>query len=298
MEKEAIVTKGAPFRLSWPAIFGGSVVSTALWLLLVSLGWAIGISALKPTELQSIKGVTLGSGLWSFIAPIVALFIGGMVAARSAGFATRVSAAIHGSVVWGLTSLVAFLAISSVLASVVGGALKVGGAAVKTAANAAPAAGDIGAKLSDTLGVSANDMLGPINQRLAAQGKPQITADQLQAALKDSASKSIKEGRVDRDILISSLAQNTALSRSDVEQVAGTLDQKMNQALGGVARAGEKAVDVTRGALWVWFGSMFLSLLAAIFGGILGVTRRQRSIEPFVGVAPGVPLGPGREVYP
>jgi len=298
MENTEVVTRGAPFRLSWGAIFAGVVLATATWLLLMSLGGAIGLTALKPTDLHSLKGVGLGTGVWSFIAPILALFIGSMIAARSAGFVTRVSAAIHGSLVWGLSSLVAFFAISSLVAALVGSAFKVGGAAVKTAAGAAPAPGAISAKLMGTLGVSADDMLNPINERLVAQGKPQITAEQLQTALKDAASTSIKEGRVDRDILMSSLAEKTSLSRNDVEEVAGSLDQRLNQAMASVAQASETAADVTGGALWVWFATMGLSLLSAIFGAILGVTRRQRYTEAYVERVPGVPIGPGHEVYP
>jgi hypothetical protein len=44
--------------------------------------------------------------------------------------------------------------------------------------------------------------------------------------------------------------------------------------------AGRAALDYLRGFGWSWFGTWFLSLLAAIAGAALGVRRTRRSLEP------------------
>src|SRR4051812_11214016 len=110
MVMEEVISSGtaAPFpppRLSWSAIFGGTVAALGIWILLYSFGIAIGLSAIDPNQARSLKGSGIFTGLWSLIAPLIALFVGGLVAGRGAGSVTRVGGGTHGLVMWGLTTL-------------------------------------------------------------------------------------------------------------------------------------------------------------------------------------------------
>ncbi len=127
MDKEYVVTTNAPLRLSWGAVFGGTFVAAGIWILLYSLGLAIGLSRLDPENGRALRGAGIGTGIWSFIAPVLALFIGGLITARCSGFADRMSGAIHGAVMWGLTMLAGTLMIGITLSSLIGAVVNYGG---------------------------------------------------------------------------------------------------------------------------------------------------------------------------
>lgn len=67
----------------------------------------------------------------------------------------------------------------------------------------------------------ADDMLAPVNERLRASGRPEVTSEQLGAVSRDTLRTAVREGRLDREQLTSSLAQNTGLSQDDARAIAG-----------------------------------------------------------------------------
>ena len=304
---------GAPVKLSWGAIFGGTFVALGVWVLLYALGLALGLSSVDPNDPGSAKAAGIGTGVWSLIAPLIALFVGGAVASRTAGVLDKAGGAIHGAVLWGLTTLAGVVLLGFALSNLLGGVLSVGKSAAGAATNAAGAAagaanqGNAGSALAKGLGLDMNDAMAPLNQRLRAEGKPAVTADQLQAATSDVLNDSLRTGRVDRAQLVSSLAEKTNLSRRDAEDVATRIEQQVNEKRGQVGQKVEEvkqdvqqgaltAADKTGKAFWGVFGALFLGLISAVLGATLGVTRRQRihaegSVREVVGA-------PRREVYP
>src|SRR5207248_11519006 len=83
-------------RLSWGAIFGGTFVALGIWILLYAFGLAAGLTAVDPNNPGSARGAGIFTGVWGLIAPLVALFVGGFVASRSAGIFDRFAGGIHG----------------------------------------------------------------------------------------------------------------------------------------------------------------------------------------------------------
>jgi hypothetical protein len=155
-------------------------------------------------------------------------------------------------------------------------------------------------------------MLKPINQRLAAEGKPTITAAQLRATAQDALQRSITQGRVDQQILERSLAENTALSRADVRDLSGKLESEasgaaaqlrgqLQDAAQSVETGALKAADATGKAFWWIFGALALGLAASLAGGALGVAKparaHTRGDEPAV-ARTRVPIPQQREVFP
>lgn len=308
---------GTPVRLSWGSIFGGAVAALGLWLLLYSLGLALGLSAMDPNDPGSARGAGIFTGVWSLLSPLVALFVGGVVASRGSGVMTRGVGALHGLVMWGVTTLVGAYLLANLLGSLLGTVASAGSAVVGTAGGAVASAAGGAANsagglqgLANAFGLDANDALAPVNERLRAQGKPTVTPEQLQAATKDVVSDAVRQGRFDRELLVSSLAQQTALSREDAQEVAGRVEQQFNGALARVqgqaqsaaqgARTGAlQAADATGTAFWGVFGALFLGLVSALFGATVGVSRRQRVAAEGAVVARDAPgLGLRREVHP
>jgi hypothetical protein len=178
------------------------------------------------------------------------------------------------------------------------------GAAGSAISGAASQGGEAG-NLAQQFGLNADDALGPVNQRLRAEGKPAITADQLQAATKDVLNTSIQQGKLDRNVLVGAIADNTKLSRRDAEEVAGRVETQFNEKKGQVGQqvqqAGQqvqegalKAADTTGRVFWGIFGALLLGLISSVLGATLGVSKRQR-VRASGEVIP--PVG-RREVYP
>ena len=129
--------KGMPFRMSWGALFAGTVAALGIWILLFALGVALGLSTVDPQEAGSLRSSGIFTGVWSLVTPLIALFIGGMIAARSVGPLNRLGGGVHGLVVWSLTAVAGVWLIANLFGGVLGGAVNM----TQTAASAAQAIG-------------------------------------------------------------------------------------------------------------------------------------------------------------
>jgi hypothetical protein len=103
-------------RLSWGAIFAGTVVAFVAQILFTLLGLAIGLTIVEPMTGQAPwEGVGIGAGIWWVVTALISLFLGGWAAGRLSGMPLRQDAMLHGVVVWGLVTFVSvFFAISGV----------------------------------------------------------------------------------------------------------------------------------------------------------------------------------------
>lgn len=259
----------------WGAVFAGSLVATALWLLLQTLGTGIGLSAIDASHPASLRGAGIGTGIWSLIAPLIALFVGGLIAGRFATTFSRGNGALHGLVVWALSTIVGVLAVVSFVSMVAGGAVSLTKAAAGPVANATQ-------QVIGNAGISFDDLLDPINARLQQQGKPPVTADQLKAATKDVVNRAATGQPIDREALVTSLEQNTQMSRQDAEDVANQIQQRYRGASEKLSQAGGQAKTTAleaaeaggKGLAYAGLG-MLVALGASVLGGLLGVRRRS-----------------------
>jgi hypothetical protein len=283
---------GPPVRLSWGAIFGGTVAALGVGILLHALGFALGLTAIDPNDPGTFRASSIFTGIWSLVTSIIALFVGGMVASRGSGAMTRSGAAIHGLVMWGFTTLAATWLLLNVAANLIGGVASVGKAAVQAGAGAVAGAAsgaqqaDLG-RIAETLGIDADAALSPVNARLRAQGLPEITADELLAASRGVLQQAVRDGRIDRNMLIEAISANTTLSRADADEVAARLQVQLEAARGRASEVmSQTARDVQTGALaaaedtgkafWGLFGALLLGMLSAVAGATVGVSKRQR----------------------
>ncbi|WNG20144.1 hypothetical protein [Cystobacter fuscus] len=299
----------APVNVRWGAIFAGAVTALGLWALLYTLGLALGLSSINPADVGSAKSSGIFTGIWGLLSPLIALFVGGIVAGRGAGVLSRSSGGLHGLVMWGLTTLVGIWLLGNVMSSVAGGLFSVGKTAVQatgaTVAAGASQAGNVG-ELARSFGLDANDALRPINERLAAEGKPTVTAEQLEGATRDVVGTAVRERRIDRENLLQAITANTNLSHSDAQEVAIRVENQFNafqdkagQAAQNIQTGALKAADATGKVFWGVFGALFLGLVSAILGGIVGVNRHQKELVEGSRVPPEGTLPPTRrEVYP
>lgn len=270
---------GSTYRISWGGIFGGTLVTLGLWILLHTLGLAAGLTAINPDDAGSLRAAGIGTGVWSIIAPLIALFVGGLVTSRTSGVIDRGTGAIEGAVMWALTAVAGAVLLAMAMSSLVSAGARAGASAVSSAAGAVSSnAGAIG----QAVGIDVNDMLQPMNQRLQQQGLPPVTSQQIQEVTRDAVGASLRQGRVDRETLVGSIVGNTQLTRAEAEQLAARIEtqvgQRLNQAGGDLQRGALQAAETTGRALWGVFFALLLGLVSAVAGAFTGVSRRQRAI--------------------
>ncbi len=256
----------AAVKLSWGAILGGLVVTLGVWILLTVGGLAAGLSSVDPRNPVSLQHAGVGTGIWTLAVALVSLLLGGLVAARTAGIVDRTAGAIHGAVLWGIALLATVFMVGSIVSGVASTAVGLGRGV----------AGPAGHMMRGPMGMDANALLGPVNERLRAEGKPTVTPAEIEAATRDAMQTGMREGRFDREMLVTSLAAHTKLSQDDARQVADDIEARMSAERQQIQTGVLEAADTTGKALWWVFLAMALGLGASVVGSTLGVSRRQR----------------------
>jgi hypothetical protein len=116
---------GVKSRVSWSAILAGAVIALAVYFVLALLFGAIGISLTDAGA--GVGNVAIGVLIAMICTVILALFVGGWVAAQLTAGENRQEAVIYGLLTWATVSIVVlFLVTSGVKAgyfAVVGGSM-------------------------------------------------------------------------------------------------------------------------------------------------------------------------------
>lgn len=279
--RETVLIDRRQPALRWSAVFAGAVCGIGFWILLQLIGVGIGLAAVDVDDIQSLRGAGVGTTVWSLISPLIAMFFGGMIAGKLAQTYDRKLAGAHGLVMWALTAIVGLVATISIVAAVAQGAARYRRVmlAGEPWAQSEPAA-------MGPLGIDTGAVLGPINERLAAQRKPTISEPQLDAALRGVVRSGIARGDFDQELLIDQLVAHTRLSRGDAAEVERQIEAQID-ASGAQAHAVEHraertvldAAAATGKALATAGFSLLLSLIAAVGGAILALRRPRRSGE-------------------
>jgi hypothetical protein len=121
-------------RISWGAIFAGTLVAIATQLLLTLLGLAIGAWAVNPSAGPAgMQGVGMGAGIWALLSFIIALFCGGWVAGRMSGLGNKLDGLLEGVIVWGAVTVLTFFLLTTTVGRILGGAAGLAGNMLPTA---------------------------------------------------------------------------------------------------------------------------------------------------------------------
>jgi hypothetical protein len=235
-------------------------------MLLSTLGLAIGVSTadLGTGEGADARGLGIGAGIWAGLSLLVALFVGGMVAARTGTVADQSGALLQGALVWVLAMLGLFyLAASGIslgataLSGVVGGVARGAGAAIGsgTAGLTELASGDVDQILTRLADPRAAATVA------AATGMSQ---DEARSALGDLRQR-VQAARDDP-------AQAVAAAREGVQQFA-------SRAVARAQSATQAAQSYAATTGWVAFLAMALSLGAALLGATWGARRASARLS-------------------
>ncbi|HEY5938544.1 MAG TPA: hypothetical protein VIU61_28025 [Kofleriaceae bacterium] len=264
--RETVVDRRQP-ALRWSAIFAGVAVALGAWLVLQLLGTAIGLLLLDSTDLDYVYDVGMGTSAWSLLAPIVALFLGGLLAGRVAGYFDRRIAGVHGLLVWAIGSVIGVLAIAysvSLLASDIDRASPTDHAAARA---------------------EIEQSLGPINTRLHEAGKPGVSVEDFVAAARSSATAA---GSYNRTVFVNQIDKRTDLDATLSEQVVADLGDRAPIVISAAHELGDenaRVIDAAHSAGNIVLAATFallLSLAAAIGGAMLAARQLSMSRREIV----------------
>lgn len=272
--------------LRWSAVIAGAACSVGFWMLLQLIGLGVGLGAVSNAE--SLRGVGAGTAIWSLVAPLVAMFFGGLLAGRLAQTYDRKVAGVHGLVMWAITSILGLCVTVWLVAMIAAGAARAGGAAIDATGHMTSGTGDAEPRAPTLreLGLDAGTLLGPINQRLTADGKPAISVAQFEAAIRGMVQSGVARGDFDQELLIDQLVAHTTLSRSDATEVEhqieaqlDPLDTRPYHLEHRAERFVVSAVATSGRALATGGLALLLGLLTSVIGAMVGLRRSRRAGE-------------------
>lgn len=171
-------------RVAWGAIFAGIIVAVATMAVLGILGLALGFSLVEATEQDPANGALTTTAIWTFVSQIVALFVGGFIAARLAGLLPTGAALLHGVTVWGAATIAAiWIATSAAGALFSGAATAVSSAASGLGSTVQAAIPDDFSFPNSLSNLSMDDLPDPVRQALEDAG---VTPDNFQTETQEA----------------------------------------------------------------------------------------------------------------
>ena len=217
-------------RIHWGAIFAGALIAVAVSFALNLLGFGIGLSTINPTtEAQPFQGLGTGAIIWYVVANLIALFTGGYVAGRLAGFPKETTAGLHGVLSWALFTVVSLYLINSAVGRVfntVGATLS----AVSTTAGDA-----VAAVVPDELGKQIQQELRERNINLGT------IRNEAYALLEDT-----DKAALDPDNLAQDIDQSVSAAQSgaaDAAQSPYAASREINEVLDRIGQQGDQVVN-------------------------------------------------------
>jgi hypothetical protein len=109
-------------RVSWGALFAGTVLALVAQLLLSLLGMAVGLGVVAPGTAQGqAAGIGIGAGVWWTVSALISLFLGGWAAGRLSGMTYPSAGVLHGVVTWGIVTLLSVFLLTTAVGGLVGG---------------------------------------------------------------------------------------------------------------------------------------------------------------------------------
>ncbi|MBA3596944.1 MAG: hypothetical protein H0W40_06150 [Methylibium sp.] len=246
------------YRVAWGGVWGGFLVGIGVFLLLSTLGLAIGVSTanIGPTQNLDAGRIGTGAAIWSGLTLLIALFIGGLVATRTGMVYDKASGFIEGVLVWVLSILAVMYMAGSGIGMLASGASGLLGGITQGATSVV--------RNTDMSELASGD----VDRIIARLNEPETV--QLVATATGMSQAEARSSLAD-------IRQKVEAARNNPAQAAAAAKQGFedlaSQAGARVEKAAAKAQPYASATIWTALGAMVLALLAAVSGAMMG--RRQ-----------------------
>ena len=249
-------------RVSWGGIWGGVLCAVGAMLLLAALGLAVGITAVQPGETD---GSTLGTGaaIWSGVALLLALFLGGLVSTRIGAISDRTTGFFEGALVWVVSVLLMGYLATSGIGAVAGGAFKLLGGATQAVGQAIQMQGG-NVDVSGSVDQVVQRLRDPETARQMASATG-MQEQEVQSSLEDTARR------------VEAQRNNPTQAASEAKDGLARLMERAKSS-GALERKAQEVKPKATAAAWITLAALLLSLIAAVLGAAAG---RRESSETF-----------------
>ena len=274
------VTAERQSYIDWPSIAAGGVVASAVSIIMLTFGGALGLSLVsaEPREGVSAQWFLIAAGIWFLWVAISSFGAGGYIAGRMrrrTGDATAsesdVRDGVNGLVVWGLGVLLAVVLSLSGALGVMGAAGTAIGTTVEAGATAVDDV-DLGYRSSVLLRPEGTDGMAPQVDERAAAETSMVLSQVLTTGEIDAA---------DRAYLVERVAVWTGVDEA-------TAEARVNEAVTQVQQAREAAIEAVERArvmgivlAFVAAAALVVSAATAYFAAVAGGSHRDQGI--FIG---------------
>lgn len=288
--------------VSWRAIFAGTVTVLSVLLILNLIGLAIGLSSIEPTEESNpLSGLGTGTIIWWILSNLIALFLGGYVAARVGVSFTTKSGIIQGIMTWALHTLISAWLLTTIIGSIISGVGNLIGGVLSTTGQVigqqvAPAVQsqveEIGISWEEArnefrsiLEDANKDALDPdaiesdVNQ-MTTQAQSGESLDAVFERARNRGEQTFEE--LDREALVNIMVERTDMTRAEAEQRVDEVISRYESVRSSVNEflekagetANEQAENIAQGvadaALYLSI-ALILGVIVAALGGLTGV---------------------------
>jgi hypothetical protein len=259
--------EGYASAVSWPAVFAGAFVASALSLSLLALGTGFGLSSISPWSGvgASASAISKAAIVWMIVMQIVSSSMGGYLAGRVRTKWVNVHTdevyfrdTAHGFLVWAVGVVVTAAFLTSAAAAMVGGA---GTQSTSTGVPASNRSLDASEYFADSLLRSDH-----------------ITTDQGDASLREVGlilANSLRRGSLpaaDKSYLTQVVAAKTGLSQNEAEnRVSGVYDE--------ARQAADNARKAVAHSLYWLFLALLIGAFCASYAATVGGRQRDSVVH-------------------
>jgi hypothetical protein len=260
-------------RVCWGALLAGSIVAVVSYSLLSLLGVAMAMTFYGEDFSWTAQQLGTAAGIWTFLSLILSMFLGGWVSTRFTTGEFHYEAILYGIVVWGVSSMILIPLASFGVGGSVGSVLASRGVA-KFQSEMEPLIANAQQQFADK-SERAENLLASFSRRLSKATDEESSSNQSSSSDSESSNKSSSrqeetsatdKNRGDNTSTASSESNGSRADSNESRQVARR-DNSSNE------NSNSKEVKTKlMAASWYAFGGTLFSVLAAVFGAVVGPT--------------------------
>jgi hypothetical protein len=258
--------------VSWPAIFGGAIATTAITIVLVLLGSGLGLASISPwpNSGASATTFTIAAGLWLIVVQWIASALGGFLTGRLRTKWVNLHThevffrdTAHGLLTWGLATVIGAVIAGMVVMAAAGTGTRAMATVASGAAQGAGALGQSRAYDVDSLFRGEKPELAASGQDAREEATRIFVSDFRTGEVSDS----------DRSYLADEVAARTGLSRDDAgKRVDTVVSQEKAAELKARQAADAARKSASTSAIFMALSMLigaFIACVAAAYGGSL-----------------------------
>ncbi len=267
--------------VDWPAILAGTVLATAISLVLLTFGSALGLSltsAHKNTGM-SLVGFSIAAALWLVWVQVSGFMAGGYLTGRlrrrnydASEKESDIRDGSHGLTVWALGVLIGAMVALSGIATAVSTATNAASTLVAGAASGAASAADA---------LSGNDML--LDRLFRAPAGATAASDSNSAEQRQEVGRIIVSSlaagemdQADRQYIIDTVAARTGVPSEEVQQRVDQAWAKAQEVEAQARDAAEHARRIAVVAAFLTAASLMIGAAGAYYGAVMGGNHRDK----------------------